>query len=131
MWINLVCLLSIGAFCSGTPLDDKIAITLDGTIVINRPEPINLVCNVTGITEGQIDWFFNGHMISDRDPRWKSRVRINEYITNVPVRMLASELTTNYSMLEDQGLYVCRCFAVDQFYTTSLNISVLANARLL
>ncbi|XP_063397462.1 uncharacterized protein LOC134681750 isoform X2 [Mytilus trossulus] len=119
MWINLVCLLSIGAFCS--------AITVDGNTLINLPEPIKLVCNVTGITEGQIDWFFNGHMISERDPRWKSRVRINEYVTDVPVRMLASELTVKYSVLEDQGIYVCRGFAVDLFYTTSLKISVLAS----
>ncbi|CAG2187978.1 unnamed protein product [Mytilus edulis] len=125
MWINLVCLLSIGAFCSGTPLDDKIAITVDGTKFINLQEPIKLVCNITGITEGEIDWFFNGHMIRERDPRWKSRVRINEYVTDVPVRMLASELTLDYSILEDEGTYVCRGFAVNQSYITSLNIFVV------
>ncbi|XP_076106375.1 uncharacterized protein LOC143075025 isoform X1 [Mytilus galloprovincialis] len=125
MWINLVCLLSIAALCPGTPLDDKIAITLDGTTYINLHEPINLVCNVTGITEGQIDWFFNGHMIRERDPRWKSRVHINEYVTDVPVRMIASELTLDYSILEDQGHYVCRGFAVNQFYATSLPISII------
>ncbi|XP_071167887.1 zwei Ig domain protein zig-8-like isoform X1 [Mytilus edulis] len=110
-----------------TPLVVNPAIAMYGTKFINLHEPIKLVCNATGGTRAPslIDWFFNGHMIRGRDPRWKSRLRINDYVPDVPGRMLVSELTIDYSIFEDKGKYVCRSFAMNNFYTTSLDISVL------
>lgn len=110
-----------------TPLVVKPAISMYGTTFVNLHDPIRLVCNATGGIEApqQIDWFFNGHMIRARDSRWKSRLSISTRVPDIPGRMLVSELSIEYSMFDDKGKYVCRSFAMNDFYTTSLDVSVL------
>lgn len=110
-----------------TPLVVQPAISMYGTAIVNLHAPIKLVCNATGGIRApqQIDWFFDGHMIREGDSRRKSRLRISNHVPDIPGRMLVSELTIDYSEFNDKGKYVCRSFAQNEFYTTSLDVSVL------
>lgn len=104
-----------------------LGISIRGTSFVNVNEPIILTCNATGATRAPsvIDWFFNGIMVRESDPRWHSRVHISNYEPDVPSRMLVSELTINKSLFSDKGLYVCKSSSGSDRIITSMDVSVL------
>lgn len=103
------------------------AIDLDGTSFVNLHEPIRLTCHATGGTRAPtiIEWFFNGHKIRTRDPRWDSRLHISDTVPDVPGRTLISKLTIYRSQFSDKGIYICRSLVENDFETERMDVSVL------
>ncbi|XP_045156860.2 kin of IRRE-like protein 2 isoform X3 [Mercenaria mercenaria] len=82
---------------------------LYGTQYVSIMENIHLTCNATGTTKTPdgVDWFFNGEIITEMNPRWQGRlVEINK--KPLPGRSLISELIIERATIGDRGHYVCR-----------------------
>ncbi|XP_021345730.1 uncharacterized protein LOC110445429 isoform X2 [Mizuhopecten yessoensis] len=103
-------------------------IWLQGTEFVSLSQMINLTCNATGVDRApeHIDWFHNGHIVHQSDPKWRDRLRISMFQPEVPGRSLISQLIIDFSRLTDQGNYVCRS---SEKKTTSINVHVLNGGR--
>ncbi|XP_069137779.1 peroxidasin homolog isoform X2 [Argopecten irradians] len=99
-------------------------IWLQGTEFVSVNQMINLTCNATGVDRApeHIDWFHNGHIVHQSDPKWQNRLKIVMFQPEVPGRSLISQLIIEFSRSGDQGNYVCRS---SEKKTTSLNVHVL------
>lgn len=97
---------------------------LQGTEFVSHRQTINLTCNATGVERApeHIDWFHDGHIVHQSDPKWRNRLKILMFQPEVPGRSLISQLIIEFSLLSDQGNYVCRS---SEKKTTSLNVHVL------
>ncbi|KAJ8303932.1 hypothetical protein KUTeg_017515 [Tegillarca granosa] len=85
-------------------------IKVTGTEFVNIFSKINLTCNATGavVAPHDIDWFFEGRVISTEYKKWRNRIQILKYTPEVPGKSLISNLIIDISSSEDSGRYVCR-----------------------
>ncbi|XP_060562573.1 uncharacterized protein LOC132722149 isoform X8 [Ruditapes philippinarum] len=91
------------------PDDFTLEMQLHGTQYLGVTETIHLICNATGLSTAPdgVDWFFNGDLISERNPRWFGRLyKINK--KPVPGRSLISEIMIEKATRDDTGHYMCR-----------------------
>ena len=91
---------------------------------------LNLSCNATGSDRApeSIDWFHDGNLIEEREPQWKGRTVILNYVPEVPGHSLISQLTIHGVKSTDAGIYVCRSMtpSLDMAVrTTSVMVNVL------
>lgn len=99
------------------------ALTINGSVYVNRFSKISLTCNATGAVRApeDIDWFHNGQKIRQNDPHWRHRTLIYKY-QEVPGRSLVSNLSVERARDEDAGTYICRSSDKD---TKSITVHVL------
>lgn len=89
------------------------AIELVGVVdnkIVNLYDPLTLTCNSTGSRgpPDAIDWFFEGNLVSNRDPHWKGRIMITKRIQERNPYSLLSDLVISRTEMGDQGRYICR-----------------------
>ena len=87
-----------------------LALTINGTVYVNKFSYINLTCNATGALRApeDVDWFHNGIKIRQNDPHWRHRTYIYKYQQEVPGKSLVSTLMVERSEERDAGIYICR-----------------------
>ncbi|XP_078313358.1 neurotrimin-like isoform X1 [Crassostrea virginica] len=100
------------------------ALTINGTVYVNKYSFINLTCNATGALRApeDVDWFHNGIKIRQNDPHWRHRTYIYKYQQEVPGKSLVSTLMVERSEERDAGTYICRSSDKD---TQSITVHVL------
>ncbi|XP_022334451.1 low affinity immunoglobulin gamma Fc region receptor III-A-like [Crassostrea virginica] len=96
-----------------SPLILEPAIELVGVVdnkIVNLYDPLTLTCNSTGSRgpPDAIDWFFEGNLVSNRDPHWKGRIMITKRIQERNPYSLLSDLVISRTEMGDQGRYICR-----------------------
>lgn len=78
--------------------------------IVNLYDPLTLTCNSTGSRgpPDAIDWFFEGNLVTNRDPHWQGRILITKRINEEHPFSLLSDLVISRTEMGDQGRYICR-----------------------
>lgn len=91
------------------PIEYKPELSINGTKYVSLMDNIQLTCNATGALQAfdDVDWFFNGELMTETNPRWFQRYTEINHIP-VPGRSLISTIIIERATLNDDGNYVCR-----------------------